>query len=161
MRELQGVRSAQYSLQAVSGTYSATDYEFTTPSTSLYSQAEAVSGAAGVYQHPGGYTAKAQGDSLTKQRIDGLRSQETRLIGESDCRWLVPGHWFTLSGHDDDSLNIDWVLTSVTHDASHAHYRNRFEAIPKATAYRPARVTPKPRMHTQTALVVGKAGEEI
>ncbi|WP_425048579.1 hypothetical protein, partial [Pseudomonas aeruginosa] len=30
--------------------------------------------------------AKAQGDSLTKQRIDGLRSQETRLIGESDCR---------------------------------------------------------------------------
>ncbi|MCT7340713.1 type VI secretion system tip protein VgrG [Pseudomonas aeruginosa] len=118
-------------------------------------------GAAGVYQHPGGYTAKAQGDSLTKQRIDGLRSQETRLIGESDCRWLVPGHWFTLSGHDDDSLNIDWVLTSVTHDASHAHYRNRFEAIPAATAYRPARVTPKPRMHTQTALVVGKAGEEI
>ena len=85
----------------------------------------------------------------------------TRLIGESDCRWLVPGHWFTLSGHDDDSLNIDWVLTSVTHDASHAHYRNRFEAIPKATAYRPARVTPRPRMHTQTALVVGKAGEEI
>lgn len=73
----------------------------------------------------------------------------------------MPGHWFTLSGHDDDSLNIDWVLTSVTHDASHAHYRNRFEAIPKATAYRPARVTPKPRMHTQTALVVGKAGEEI
>ncbi|WP_132595945.1 type VI secretion system tip protein TssI/VgrG [Pseudomonas aeruginosa] len=102
VRELQGVRSAQYSLQAVSGTYSATDYG-----------------------------------------------------------WLVPGHWFTLSGHDDDSLNIDWVLTSVTHDASHAHYRNRFEAIPKATAYRPARVTPKPRMHTQTALVVGKAGEEI
>ena len=76
VRELQGVRSAQYSLQAVSGTYSATDYEFTTPSTSLYSQAEAVSGAAGVYQHPGGYTAKAQGDSLTKQRIDGLRSRE-------------------------------------------------------------------------------------
>ncbi|WP_324263317.1 type VI secretion system tip protein TssI/VgrG, partial [Pseudomonas aeruginosa] len=110
---------------------------------------------------PGGYTAKGRGDALTKQRVDGLRSQETRLIGESDCRWLVPGHWFTLSGHDDDSLNIDWVLTSVTHDASHAHYRNRFEAIPKATAYRPARVTPKPRMHTQTALVVGKAGEEI
>lgn len=33
VRELQGVRSAQYSLQAVSGTYSATDYEFTTPGT--------------------------------------------------------------------------------------------------------------------------------
>ena len=71
----------------------------------------------------------------------------------------MPGHWFTLSGHDDDSLNIDWVLTSVTHDASHAHYRNRFEAIPNRLPPR-ARVTPRPRMHTQTALV-GKAGEEI
>ncbi|PJI47448.1 MAG: type VI secretion system tip protein VgrG [Pseudomonas sp.] len=161
VRELHGIRSAQYCLQAVAGTYSATDYEFTTPTTSLYSQAQADAGPRAQYEHPGGYTAKARGDALTKQRVDGLRSQEKRLIGESDCRWLVPGHWFTLTGHDDASLNIDWVLTSVTHEADHEHYRNRFEAIPKATAYRPPRTTPKPRMHTQTAKVVGKAGEEI
>lgn len=160
-RELHGIRSGQLCLQAVAGGYRATDYEFTTPTTSLYGQAEAVAGSFSVYEHPGGYIAKAHGDALTKQRVDGLRSQEKRLIGESDCRWLVPGHWFTLAGHDDASLNIDWVLTSVTHDASHEHYRNRFEAIPKATAYRPPRITPKPRMHTQTAVVVGKAGEEI
>lgn len=160
-RELHGIRSAQYSVQAVSGVYSATDYAFTTPTTSLYSKAEAVAGPLSMYEHPGGYIAKARGDALTKQRVDGLRSQEKRLIGESDCRWLVPGHWFTLTGHDDASLNIDWVVTAVTHDASHEHYRNRFEAIPKATAYRPPRLTPKPHMHTQTAQVVGKAGEEI
>ncbi|WFC62538.1 type VI secretion system tip protein VgrG [Pseudomonas sp. REST10] len=160
-RELHGIRSAQYSVQAVSGVYSATDYAFTTPTTSLYSNAEAVAGPLSMYEHPGGYIAKARGDALTKQRVDGLRSQEKRLIGESDCRWLVPGHWFTLTGHDDASLNIDWVVTAVTHDASHEHYRNRFEAIPKATAYRPPRLTPKPRMHTQTAQVVGKSGEEI
>ncbi|SFP54205.1 type VI secretion system secreted protein VgrG [Ectopseudomonas composti] len=161
VRELHGIRSAQYSVQAVSGVYSATDYAFTTPTTSLYSQAEAVAGPLSMYEHPGGYIAKARGDALTKQRVDALRSQEKRLIGESDCRWLVPGHWFTLTGHDDASLNIDWVVTAVTHDASHEHYRNRFEAIPKATAYRPPRLTPKPRMHTQTAQVVGKSGEEI
>ena len=161
VRELHGIRSAQYCLQAVAGTYSATDYEFTTPSTSLYSQAQADAGPRQQYEHPGGYTAKARGDALTKQRVDGLRSQEQRLIGESDCRWLVPGHWFSLTGHDDAALNIDWVLTSVTHEADHEHYRNRFEAIPKATAYRPPRTTSKPRMHTQTAKVVGKAGEEI
>ncbi|MCY1269515.1 Actin cross-linking toxin VgrG1 [compost metagenome] len=161
VRELHGVRSGQLCLQAVAGVYSATDYEFTTPTTSLYSQAEAVAGPLSMYEHPGGYTAKASGDALAKQRVDGLRSQEKRFIGESDCRWLVPGHWFTLSGHDDATLNIDWVVTSVTHEASHEQYRNRFEAIPKATNYRPQRRTPKPRMHTQTALVVGKAGEEI
>ncbi|MGX4727235.1 type VI secretion system tip protein TssI/VgrG [Pseudomonas corrugata] len=160
-RELHGIRSGHVSLQAVAGVYQATDYEFTTPTTSLYSQAEAMAGPSSIYEHPGGYNAKAQGDALTKQRVDGLRSQAQRFVGESDCRWLVPGYWFTLAGHEDPSLNIDWVVTSVSHEASHDSYRNRFEAIPKATPYRPARLTPKPRMHTQTALVVGKAGEEI
>lgn len=161
VRELHGIRSARYCLQAVVGTYSATDYEFTTPSTSLYSQAQGEVGPRVQYEYPGGYTAKVRGDALAKQRVDGLRSQERRLIGESDCRWLVPGHWFTLTGHDDAALNIDWVLTSVTHEADHEHYRNRFEAIPKDSTYRPPRITPKPRMHTQIAKVVGKAGEEI
>jgi len=160
-RELHGIRSGQVCVQAVAGVYRATDYEFTTPTTSLYDQAEAVAGPRSIYEHPGGYNTKARGDALTKQRVDSLRSQEKRFVGESDCRWLVPGHWFTLAGHDDPTLNIDWVVTAVTHEASHDSYRNRFEAIPKATPYRPARVTPKPRMHTQTALVVGKSGEEI
>jgi type VI secretion system secreted protein VgrG len=160
-RELHGIRSGQLCRQAVSGVYRATDYEFTTPTTSLYGQAEAVAGPLSVYEHPGGYTAKARGDALGKLRVDALRSQESRFVGESDCRWLVPGHSFTLSGHEDDAANIEWVVTRVSHEVSHEHYRNRFEAIPKATAYRPPRVTPKPRMHTQTAIVVGKAGEEI
>jgi len=41
-------------------------------------------------------------------------------------------------------------------------YRNDFLAIPYSVPYRPLRVTPKPRIWgTQTALVVGKSGEEI
>ncbi|WP_372875419.1 type VI secretion system tip protein TssI/VgrG [Pseudomonas sp.] len=160
-RELHGIRSGQICRQAVSGVYRATDYEFTTPTTSLYGQAEAVAGPLSVYEHPGGYTAKARGDALGTMRVDALRSQESRFIGESDCRWLVPGHSFTLSGHEDDTANIEWVVTQVSHEASHEHYRNRFEAMPKSTSYRPPRSTPKPRMHTQTAIVVGKAGEEI
>src|SRR5690606_7034298 len=134
-----GIRSGQLCRQAVSGTYRATDYEFTTPTTSLYGQAQAVAGPRMVYEHPGGYTTKSRGDALGKLRVDALRSQELRFIGESDCRWLVPGHSFTLSGHDDASANIEWVVTRVSHEASHAHYRNRFEAIPKSTNYRPPR----------------------
>jgi len=160
-RELHGIRSGQICRQAVSGVYRATDYEFTTPTTSLYGQAEAKAGPLSVYEHPGGYSAKARGDALGKLRVDALRSQESRFVGESDCRWLVPGHIFTLSGHEDDTANIEWVVTQVSHEASHSSYRNRFEAIPKSTNYRPPRSTHKPRMHTQTAIVVGKAGEEI
>ncbi len=160
-RELHGIRSGEVCRQAVSGVYRATDYEFTTPAASLYGQAEAVAGPLSVYEYPGGYTAKAHGDALVKHRVDALRTQEKRFVGESDCRWLVPGHYFTLTGHDNEAANIEWVVTFVRHDASHEHYRNRFEAIPKSTPYRPPRITPKPHMHTQTALVVGKAGEEI
>lgn len=160
-RELHGIRSGQLCRQAVSGVYRATDYEFTTPTTALYGQAQAVAGPSSIYEHPGGYSTKSRGDALGKLRVDALRSEETRFIGESDCRWLVPGHSFTLSGHDDDAANIEWVVTRVSHEVSHADYRNRFEAIPKSTTYRPPRITPKPRMHTQTAIVVGKAGEEI
>ncbi|MDE2366247.1 MAG: type VI secretion system tip protein VgrG [Betaproteobacteria bacterium] len=160
-RELHGIRSGEVCRQAVSGVYRATDYEFTTPAASLYGQAEAVAGPLSIYEHPGGYTAKARGDALAKQRVDALRTQEKRFAGESDCRWLVPGHYFTLTGHDDEAANMEWVVTAVTHEVSHEAYHNRFEAIPKNTRYRPPRVTPKPRMHTQTAIVVGKTGEEI
>jgi type VI secretion system secreted protein VgrG len=160
-RELHGIRSGQLCRQAVSGVYRATDYEFTTPTTALYGQAQVVAGASSIYEHPGGYSTKSRGDALGKLRVDALRSEESRFIGESDCRWLVPGHSFTLSGHEDDAANIEWVLTRVSHEVGHEDYRNRFEAIPKSTNYRPPRSTPKPRMHTQTAKVVGKAGEEI
>ena len=56
VRELHGIRSARYCLQAVVGTYSATDYEFTTPSTSLYSQAQGEVGPRAQYEYPGGYS---------------------------------------------------------------------------------------------------------
>lgn len=161
VRELQGIRSGEISRQAVSGIYSATDYQFITPTTSLYGQAEAVAGPLSVYEYPGGFTAKARGDALGKQRMDALLTQELRFVGESDCRWLQPGYTFKLTGHDDPAANIEWLLTSVSHEASHKRYRNRFEAIPKSVNYRPLRHTPKPTMHTQIARVVGRSGEDI
>lgn len=160
-RELEGVRSAGISRQAVAGGYRAGDYEFTTASASLYAQALAKSDLPNLYQYPGGYAKKADGDALAKQRSDGLRAEEVELVGDSDCRWLIPGHCFTLSGHPDPACNIAWVITRVSHEAGQQHYRNRFAAIPKATPYRPPRLTPKPVMHPQVAKVVGKAGEEI
>ncbi|MBM3116358.1 type VI secretion system tip protein VgrG [Jeongeupia naejangsanensis] len=160
-RELHTIRGGQLRQQAVSTGHRTTDYEFTTPATALYTQAQTKDGPLSRYEHPGGYTVKATGDTLAKRRIDALRTQALCFVGESDCRWLIPGHTFTLTGHDSDAANIEWLVTAVTHDGDHQHYANRFEAIPKATTYRPPRTTAKPYMHTQTAIVVGKSGEEI
>ena len=65
------------------------------------------------------------------------------------------------------------MLTRVEHAAAmpapyrsgaepRLEYRNRFECIPAAVPYRPARLTPRPVVAgTQTAVVVGPAGQEI
>lgn len=100
-------------------------------------------------------------DFSDEQSEAALFAQVKRLVGESDCAALMAGHWFTLTDHDDKALNIDWLVIAVSHEYDGERYRNRFTAIPKATPYRPQCITPKPFMHTQTATVVGKSGEEI
>lgn len=100
-------------------------------------------------------------DFSYEQPKAALFAQAKRLVGESDCAALMAGHWFTLTDHDDKALNINWLITTVSHEYDGERYRNRFTAIPKATPYRPQCATPKPFMHTQTATVVGKQGEEI
>ncbi|MBA7843656.1 type VI secretion system tip protein VgrG [Klebsiella sp. RHBSTW-00484] len=100
-------------------------------------------------------------DFSYEQPKAALFAQAKQLVGENDCAALAAGHWFTLNDHDDKALNIDWLVIAVSHEYDGELYRNRFTAIPKATPYRPQCATPKPIMHTQTATVVGKSGEEI
>ena len=82
---------------------------------------------------------------------------------------MIAGHRFTLSGHFD--ADGAYVLTEVEHAASLTadagqraglSYSNTFTCIPLELPFRPRRVTPKPIVQgTQTAVVVGPAGEEI
>jgi type VI secretion system secreted protein VgrG len=72
-------------------------------------------------------------------------------------------------------MNKSYVLTEVQHVASAresyasgvafsagSSYSNHFTCIPHDVPYRPSRVTPRPTVQgPQTAIVVGKAGEEI
>lgn len=159
-RETGMIRSAQLHLQATAQGFQGSDYNYEQPKAALFSQAGEKKGGM-QYQHPGRFSVKAEGDALAAWKVNALKAQAKQLVGESDCPALMAGHWFTLTDHDDKSLNIDWLITAVSHEYDGEHYRNRFTAIPKATPYRPLAVTPQPFMHTQTATVVGKSGEEI
>jgi type VI secretion system secreted protein VgrG len=143
-----------------------------------------------IYDYPGQYAKRFDGVSKSggeqasalqkvfedNARTVGIRMQEEAapsvvIQGSSDCRQLSAGHRFTLREH----FNADgkYLLTTVTHSATlTAHYRsggigeftyeNRFTCIPSEMVFRPARVTPKPRVDgSQTAVVVGPAGEDI
>jgi type VI secretion system secreted protein VgrG len=142
-----------------------------------------------LYDYPGEYAQRFDGvapgggdrpTDLQKIFADNKRTVEVRMQaealpslvihGQSACRQFTSGHKFSLTKH----LNADgaYVLTSVTHLADLDGYRsgasdsfryaNHFTCIPAALPYRPQRATPKPVVQgTQTAVVVGPAGEEI
>ncbi|HUF05718.1 MAG TPA: type VI secretion system tip protein TssI/VgrG [Aridibacter sp.] len=148
-----------------------------------------------LYDYPGGYARKYDGidsgggedpRSLWQIHDDSQRTVENAmdsldcgyrvLTGTSDCSSFTAGHKFSLVEHPDDSLNCDYMLTSVTHEAEQnpsyiseegvdEPYTNSFTCIKQGQGtpkYVPPRKTERPVIPgTQTAMVVGPGGEEI
>jgi len=105
-------------------------------------------------------------------RMEQEEVQGIAIEGAGDCGQFTAGHKFTLERHFD--ADGAYLLTWIEHEAQDAPYRsddtdsgafryaNRFGTIPDALRYRPQRVTHKPVIvGTQSATVVGPAGEEI
>ncbi len=144
------------------GKYSVDDFNFETPSTDLTATASAKTGTMPVYEYPGLFQQKSDGDALTKLRLEEFAANTKLLGGGSPIRHLRPGTKVTLEKHPLASLNSDWALATVRHDAARNEYSNSFTAFPADITWRPPRVTPRPRIAgTQTATVTGKSGEEI
>jgi len=160
------------------GKYTVTDYNFTTPSTSLLSNEPTVvtlgaSQGLELFDYPGLYTTKDEGETVAKLRMQEEEAGYMVVTGASNCRGLVTGYTFQLKNHYRSDQNTTYFITAVEHHASVGQtyvttgpaaetYSNQFTCIPASVAYHPPRVTPKPFVQgPQTALVVGKAGEEI
>lgn len=108
--------------------------------------------------------------------MQSLDTQYRAITGNSDCSSMTVGHRFKFSEHPTASQNGQYVLTSVTHeveqnptyvtdDEVEKPYTNSFSCIAHGAGnppFRPVRRTPKPVVQgSQTAFVVGPAGEEI
>jgi type VI secretion system secreted protein VgrG len=161
----QEMRPAQYSLN---------DFNFQIPGTSLnvdlpgkYSPGP---GARAIYDYPGAYQKKSEGEVYARIRMEEEESQITTIAGSGNCRAFASGYRFTLNNYYRQEMNgREFVLTSIDHHATQSvqaggdfDYGNGFVCIPAEVPFRPPRITPKPMVHgSQTALVVGPAGEEI
>ncbi len=164
------------------GQYAVTDYNFETPSTSLRAEVKTQIEVGGngkyeIYDYPGEYGKKAEGDSLVKIRMQEEEAQYKVMSGSGTARVFTTGYKFTLQDYDArKDVNGDYVLTQVQHIASvgnayvtgaagginEGDYTNSFTCIPAKRPFRPPQVTPKPMVQgPQTAAVVGKSGEEI
>jgi len=143
-----------------------------------------------IYDYPGGYAQRFDGidrggaeqpsdlqrifednTRTAKIRIQQESMEALRIRARSNCLQITSGASFTLNNHDDG--DGDYLITSVQHqfssggpyrsgDVTTLVIRNEFECLPAGLPFRPTRSTPRPVVRgTQTAMVVGPAGEEI
>jgi type VI secretion system secreted protein VgrG len=148
------------------------DYDFEQPSLQLEAS---VAGKQPEehYAYPGRYTVLDDGDRVARLQLEGEEARQHTARGASTCRTFQSGYRFDLKDHYRKDVNQAYLLLEVRHSARAGDYRswesapfdyrNTFVAVPYAVPYRPLRLTThKPRIWgTQTAIVVGKAGEEI
>ncbi|HEV7485309.1 MAG TPA: type VI secretion system tip protein TssI/VgrG [Thermoanaerobaculia bacterium] len=150
----------------IPGKYAVDDFGFETPSTDLMGSSDSTVATNGskrrLYEYPGGFTKKDVAEGLSKLRLEEREAPQKSLRGESFTPAFTAGGKTTLEKHYRDDVNAAYVLLRVSHAGTNDEYTNSFEAFPATLAYRPPRVTRKPAIAgTQTAIVVGKSGEEI
>ncbi|HEY0544267.1 MAG TPA: type VI secretion system tip protein TssI/VgrG [Pyrinomonadaceae bacterium] len=148
--------------QVVTGKFALDDFNFETPSTDLMIEASGEGGKMRIYEYPGGFLKKGDGEARARLRLEACEQPGKTLRGEGHVRAFIAGFKFDLKNHYRADANQAYVLRSVSIAATQEGYTNSFEAFPADVPFRPQRATPKPMIvGTQTAIVVGKSGEEI
>jgi len=149
-----------------SGKSTVNDYHWKTPALDLIqSAAGARDTQLEVYDYPSGYRVPDQGRAIASLRVEAFEAEKRAIRGSTTFVDLRPGRAMTIEHVDGASFSGEYFVTEVTHtyeDVEGAVGQNRFEAIPKATPFRPKPSTPRPEMGGyDTAMVRGPAGEEI
>ena len=148
--------------QVTVGGYALTDYDFEQPAGDLKVNVQGEKPELEVFEYPGKYVKKGDGEGLVKLRIEAEELPTLLLRGQSHCRGFMSGFKIVVEEHLRDDLNGDYVLRWVSHNANTTRYSNTFEAFPADIPFRPQRITRKPKITgSQSAKVVGKSGEEI
>lgn len=158
------------------GKYVVKDHDYLKPRTEVTASAsKPVSHPYGEFEffdYPAEIDTAAEAEAAARVRIDELHTQHHTFAGAGNVRGFQPGCSFKLARHPVESFNDKFLITGASYlssgNADSSGSGDGFEfdcsisAIPLKQQYRPPRVTPKPIVQgPQTAVVVGKSGEEI
>lgn len=182
LRERDHIHQWQLSRQLQPGKYAARDFNFETPKAELLSQAPITRDHARadyeIYDYPGEYPGSggvpkpATGDAVVKVRIEELAVQYEVASADGNAQGLSAGYLFELTNFSVRSQNAEYLIVESSCSFNLDDYRSgasgemnflsSIKAVPSKHQYRAPRVTPKPAVQgPQTAIVVGKRGEEI
>jgi type VI secretion system secreted protein VgrG len=153
------------------------DFDFERPRASLLARSTTARRHAladfEIYDYPGEYVQSSDGEQYARVRIEELQAGHEVAYGAGNARGLVAGALFTLEHPPREDQEREYLVVSAVHDLRSDEYESgsgngrepyacTFTAIAGRQPFRAARVTPKPVIQgPQTAIVVGKSGEEI
>ncbi|WP_395665425.1 type VI secretion system Vgr family protein [Methylocella sp.] len=160
-----------------SGKFALVDYDYLQPTADLKSDAQGQARYARskmeIYDYPGNYKKKSDGETYARVRLEAEQAQDRRKTAEGDSVSLFPGALTTLDGHPSAGENREYLVLRALHAYNAQSYRSgeggfgdlysgRYELLPSDVPFRARLATPRPLVHgPQTAKVVGKDGEEI
>jgi type VI secretion system secreted protein VgrG len=176
--DLEGIIKWENYRKIRTGGVSLGDFDFTTPSKNLSAiTTDPKTGSLASLQkfnYPGKYTERDKGSNYTKILMEKENVHYDQKYAEGNFRTLYAGSQFKLMDHHRDDQNDSYlvvkfscVLKSDEYISSSSGQDSElftctFTCIPANVSYRPQQIAIKPRISgPQTAIVVGKKGEEI
>lgn len=130
------------------------DYNYRTPHVPLIAQGAIHGGPGEIIEYGGHFKTPNEGERLAGIRAEELLARRRVFQATSAVVGVAAGGRFLVEGHPRG--DIDLAVVAVTHHLEQAvlgaapdaqvPYRNQIEAIESAVAFRPQRVTPKPRV---------------
>ncbi|GAA5182370.1 type VI secretion system spike protein VgrG1b [Niveibacterium umoris] len=173
-----GLREWRLSREIQASKYALTDFDFTKPGSNLLAtKAGTVPGKHAqadheVFDYPGEYEVRSEGERLARVRIEELRHQFELCRGNGNVRGLACGALFKLTDHPRADQNREYLILSASYTIEHGGHETgsgsgdvfevSIETIPSRQPFHPVRATPKPFVQgPQTAIVVGPSGDEI
>lgn len=170
--------------EVTTGIYTVEDFDFERPRSRLGAtlprpRPHALSGMEW-YEYPADMALMKTGErsgvapNYARERLEALQVGHETIEAATVARELEYGRLFALVRHPHADQNREYLVLSAettivsdqfeagAQDGDHEAYRCRFSVLPAKEQFRPLRDTPTPRIRgPQTAIVTGKAGEEI
>jgi type VI secretion system secreted protein VgrG len=156
------------------------DYDYTKPNTDMFSQSthlyEFNHGHELVYDYPGGYDDRGEGDKLAAVRVDSERTRAERCSARGYAPSLTPGFTIQRTSPDGDSQDDTYLVLRCTHwfgdqayesvtsgtSDSGAAYSGTYELSKSSLPYRmPLRTRRPVIIGSQPAKVTSKDNQEI